>query len=158
MNIDSHSEFMRRAIELSNISVDLGGGPFGAVVVCNGKIIGEGHNQVTLHNDPTAHAEVVAIRNAAQALGTFDLSQCVVYTSCEPCPMCLSAMYWARIGTFYFGNTKTDADAIGFSDAFIYEELKKSFEERQLSAKQLMHAEALKVFQKWSLKTDKTEY
>ncbi len=151
-------KYMLRAIELSNISVEKGGGPFGAVVVCNGEIIAEAHNQVTLTNDPTAHAEVVAIRAAAQKLGTFDLSHCEVYTSCEPCPMCLGAMYWARIQCFYFGNTKLDADSIGFSDAFIYDELSKSFAERKMPAYPLMRDVAFEVFEKWKNKEDKTEY
>ena len=115
--------FMRQAIELSEENVRSGGGPFGAVIVRDGRVIATGTNGVTRLNDPTAHAEVTAIRNAARALGTFDLSGCEIYTSCEPCPMCLGAIYWARIGKMYYGNDQEDARRIGFDDSFIYEEI-----------------------------------
>lgn len=152
------NKFMERAIELASNSVDQAGGPFGAVVVKDGKIIAEGSNSVTLHNDPTAHAEVMAIRNACKALDTFDLSGCEVYTSCEPCPMCLSSMYWARIDRYYYGCTQDDAKDIGFDDSFIYKEIDLRPEDRSIKRKQLLHNKALTAFQKWDAKEDKTEY
>lgn len=153
-----HKEFMKEAIELSCKNVDNGGGPFGAVIVKNGKVISRGVNKVTICNDPTAHAEVNAIRDAAAELKTFDLSGCVIYSSCEPCPMCLAAIYWAHIDRIYFGNSKTDASEINFDDAFIYEEIMLSGEKRKLSSIQIMRDEALEVFKKWSSKEDKIEY
>lgn len=149
---------MARAIELSEDNVKNGGGPFGAVITKEGEIIAEGFNMVTQNNDPTAHAEVTAIRNAARKLKTFDLSGCTIYTSCEPCPMCLAAIYWAKIDKMYFGNTKKDADDIGFSDDFIYKEIDKPIHERQLVSVQMMNAEALKAFRLWEGKEDKVEY
>lgn len=153
-----NNKFMERAIELASQSVDNGGGPFGAVVVKDGAIVAEGSNCVTLHNDPTAHAEVSAIRTACSKLNTFDLSGCEVYTSCEPCPMCLASMYWARVDRYYYGCTQYDAKQIGFDDSFIYEEISLKKEERKLKSAQLLHKEALTAFQKWDAKEDKTEY
>ncbi len=151
-------KFMRSAISLSARSVDNGGGPFGAVIVKDGKIIASASNQVTLNNDPTAHAEIQAIRKACKKLKTFDLNGCVLYTSCEPCPMCLSAIYWARINQYYFANNKDDARKIGFDDAFIYSELDKPSEKRSIQQKQILREEALTVFNKWENKDDKIEY
>lgn len=151
-------EFMSRAIALSKINIDQGGGPFGAVIVKDGQVIGEGCNQVTRNNDPTAHAEVEAIRKAAQNIENFDLSQCEIYTSCEPCPMCLSAIYWARISKIFYANTKMDAAAIHFDDDFIYSEISKAHEQRSIPMKQMMRTEALQVFKDWENKEDKTHY
>ncbi len=134
------------------------GGPFGAVVVKDGTIIGEGWNQVTSTNDPTAHAEVVAIRNATKGIQNFSLEGCVLYTSCEPCPMCLAAAYWARLERIYFGNTRTDAAKHQFDDEFIYQEIPKELKNRKIPISQLLGAEAYLVFQEWDLKTDKTKY
>lgn len=153
-----NEKFMERAIELASNSVDSAGGPFGAVVVKDGKIIAEGSNCVTLHNDPTAHAEVMAIRNACKELNTFDLSGCEVYTSCEPCPMCLSSMYWAHVDRYYYGCTQDDAKAIGFDDSFIYKQIDLKPEDRSLKSSQMLHAKALTAFKKWEKKEDKTEY
>jgi tRNA(Arg) A34 adenosine deaminase TadA len=156
---DNHREFMRRAIELAQqgVNADLGG-PFGCVIVKDGLIIGEGCNQVTSTNDPTAHAEVVAVRDACRNLGSFQLDGCIVYTSCEPCPMCLCAIYWARPAGIYFASTREDAAAVGFDDELFYSELAKPNDERQLKMVSLMRDEAKKVFQDWSDKPDKTEY
>ncbi|WP_062175823.1 nucleoside deaminase [Dysgonomonas macrotermitis] len=151
-------EYMKRAIELSIKSVENGGGPFGAVVVKDGKIVAEGSNCVTLNNDPTAHAEVTTIRKACSTLNTFDLSGCEIYTSCEPCPMCLSAIYWARIERIYFGCDKTDAKNIGFDDSFIYEQIELKPEQRSIASSQVLHNEALKAFRMWTEKEDKIEY
>jgi tRNA(Arg) A34 adenosine deaminase TadA len=156
--MDKKNEFMARAIQLSEDNVKNGGGPFGAVITKGEEIIAEGFNMVTKNNDPTAHAEVMAIRNAARTLDTFDLSGCTIYTSCEPCPMCLAAIYWAKIDKMYFGNTKKDADSIGFSDDFIYKEIDKPVHERQLVSVQMMNAEALKAFKLWEEKDDREEY
>ena len=151
--------FMRRAIELAQIGVDKGaGGPFGAVVVKNGEIVGEGYNQVTSTNDPTAHAEVVAIRNACRNLQSFQLDGCVLYTSCEPCPMCLGAIYWARPETIFFACHHTDAAKVGFDDSFIYEEIICPIETRKIKTVNLLRDEGLTVFNNWANKTDKTEY
>jgi len=156
---EKHQEFMRIAIDLSEKNVfESVGGPFGAVVVKDGQIIAQSGNMVTSTNDPTAHAEVSAIRLACKALETFDLSGCVIYTSCEPCPMCLSAIYWARIDTIYFGNTKSDAAAIGFDDQFIYEELDKPANERKLPLHQLMRDEAQQAFRYWDNSALRTNY
>ena len=153
------SEFMMEAIRLSINNVEEGkGGPFGAVVVKDGKIIARGVNQVTTSNDPTAHAEVVAIRNACAALNTFQLDGCEIYTSCEPCPMCLGAIYWARPARLFYANTKEDATAINFDDQFIYEEIARPVSERKLFTKQVLREEALEAFKKWSESTIKTEY
>ena len=152
-------DFMKRAIELSRIHMEQNhGGPFGAVIVKDGKIVGEGWNEVTSSNDPTAHAEVQAIRSACNNLNTFDLSGCEVYTSCEPCPMCLSALYWARVSKIYYANTKRDAAQIEFDDDFIYQEIPKKLEERQIPMEQFLRDEALEVFKAWSQKLDKIEY
>ncbi|MFP9112359.1 nucleoside deaminase [Flavobacterium sp. RHBU_3] len=151
-------DFMLQAIKKAEDNVALGGGPFGAVIVKDNKIVAIGNNRVTLTNDPTAHAEVTAIREACTALGTFDLSGCEIYTSCEPCPMCLSAIYWARIGKIYYGNTKTDAKNIGFDDSFIYDEIEKSTAERTIPAVQFMPEEAIKAFKLWQEKDDKVRY
>ncbi len=149
---------MRQAIALSEKSVREGGGPFGAVIVKDGKVIAKAHNRVTLNNDPTAHAEVEAIRKACRKLKTFDLSGCELYASCEPCPMCLSAMYWAHIDRYYYGNDKTDAKEIGFDDKFIYDEIEKAPEYRSMPRTQMLRNEAIAVFKQWTEKEDKTEY
>ena len=149
---------MSRAIALSEESVRNGGGPFGAVIVKDGVIIAEGSNCVTIDNDPTAHAEVSTIRKACQALGTYDLSGCEIYTSCEPCPMCLGAIYWAHLDKIYYGNNKDDAARIGFNDAFIYEELNLKTEDRRLPSQVMLAEEAAKAFRMWEEKTDKKEY
>ena len=151
--------FMRRAISLAQKGIDSNsGGPFGAVVVKDGEIIGEGYNQVTSTNDPTAHAEVVAIRNACQKLGSFQLDNCILYTSCEPCPMCLGAIYWARPLRVFYAATREDAAQIGFDDQFIYEEIEKNFEHRQMKLVNLMRDEGLAVFENWENKSNKTKY
>lgn len=142
---------MEIAIQLSEKNVlESTGGPFGAVVVKDGKVIAKSANKVTITNDPTAHAEVAAIRIACKKLKTFDLSGCIIYTSCEPCPMCLSAVYWAKIETIYYANTKQDAQDIGFSDKFIYDELGKPMHKRQLPVQQMMRDEAQKAFKLWN--------
>lgn len=151
-------ELMMRAIELSENSVKRGGGPFGAVIARNGEIVAEGSNCVTLYNDPTAHAEVTAIRNATKQLGTFDLSGCEIYTSCEPCPMCLGAIYWAHLDKIYYANDRKDAARIGFDDDFIYKELEKPLEDRATPIIPLLRDEALQTFVAWEQKEDKTEY
>ncbi|RYY99713.1 MAG: nucleoside deaminase [Chitinophagaceae bacterium] len=151
--------FMREAIRLSVDNVTSGsGGPFGAVVVKDGAIIARGSNQVTASNDPTAHAEVVAIRAACAVLGSFQLEGCEIYTSCEPCPMCLGAIYWARPDKLYYANTQADAAAISFDDQFIYEELARPADQRRLFTRQLMRDEALEAFRLWTGSTQKTEY
>jgi tRNA(Arg) A34 adenosine deaminase TadA len=151
--------FMRHAIALSRRGMEGGaGGPFGAVVVQDGQVVAEGWNQVTSTNDPTAHAEVVAIRRACTALGRFDLRGAVLYTSCEPCPMCLSAAYWARLDAVVFGNARDDAAAIGFDDQFLYDEVAKPIEARSLPIRRLLAAEALEVFAAWAEKPDKVPY
>jgi tRNA(Arg) A34 adenosine deaminase TadA len=150
--------FMQQAINLSIENVDQGGGPFGAIIVKDGKVIASGVNRVTANNDPTAHAEVNAIREAAKTLNTFNLKGCEIYTSCEPCPMCLGAIYWARIDKIYYGNTKADAKKIGFDDSFIYDELDKPIEERHIPTVQLMPLQANIAFERWSTMDNKTEY
>lgn len=155
---EKKSEFMRRAIALSEQSVRTGGGPFGAVIVRDNDIIAEASNSVTIDNDPTAHAEVNCIRQATRRLGTFDLSGCDIYTSCEPCPMCLGAIYWARLDKMYYGNNKTDAKNIGFDDSFIYDELQLKPEDRKLPSEILLHNEALTAFKAWVAKEDRIEY
>jgi len=155
----NHEYFMEKAIELSLDNMRSGkGGPFGAIIVKDGKIVGSGANHVTSENDPTAHAEVVAIRDACRNLGTFQLDDCIIYTSCEPCPMCLGAIYWARPKAIYYANTRVDAANIGFDDDFIYEELKKDLEIRSLPIEQVGRENAIKVFEEWKKKTDKIEY
>lgn len=158
MITEQDKQFMREAIRLANESVERGGGPFGAVIVKDGEIVAGSSNSVTIDNDPTAHAEVNTIRKACQKLRTFDLSGCTIYTSCEPCPMCLGAIYWARIGKIFYGNTRKDARDIDFADDFIYEELELPLEKRTLPIKPLLRDEALKTFRLWTEKTDKTEY
>ena len=154
----NENKFMRMAIELSKESVARGGGPFGAVIVRDGKLIARGANRVTLNNDPTAHAEVVAIRNACRELQTFDLSGCTVYTSCEPCPMCLSALYWAGVSRICYANTKRDAAAIDFDDSFIYDQLDLDYDQRSIQCEHFMRDEALLAFSRWAEKEDKIEY
>jgi tRNA(Arg) A34 adenosine deaminase TadA len=151
-------EFMRRAIQLSLESVKHGGGPFGAVIVKEGKIIAEAANRVTLDNDPTAHAEVNAIRQAARSLGKFDLSGCDIYTSCEPCPMCLGAIYWAHLDHIYYGCNRRDAADAGFDDEFIYQELSLAPAERQKMMEVLLPDESLAAFRMWKEKKDKRRY
>ena len=149
---------MRRAIALANASVERGGGPFGAVIVKDGEVIAEGSNSVTLNTDPTAHAEVTAIREACRKLGTFHLEDCTIYTSCEPCPMCLGAIYWAGIKRIYYGNTRKDAADIDFADDFIYEEMARPLDERRLPIRPLLRDEALESFRRWTAKSDRVEY
>lgn len=151
-------DYIRKAINLANNSIDNGGGPFGAVIVRNNEIIAEASNSVTNDNDPTAHAEVNAIRMATKKLNTFDLSDCEIYSSCEPCPMCLGAIYWAKINKLYFACNQNDADKIGFSDEFIYKELEKPYQERNLSSENILREEGLSVFEKWQNFEDKIEY
>ena len=152
------SEFMKRAIELSVESVNKGGGPFGSVIVKDNKIVAEGSNKVTSSNDPTAHGEIVAIREACKKLNNFNLSGCILYSTCEPCPMCLSAIYWARINEIFYANTREDARKIDFDDSLIYSELKKNIDERKIPMTQIMRDEALKAFELWDKKTDKVKY
>ena len=152
------NKFMQRAIELSIESIDSGGGPFGSVIVKDEKIISEGMNRVTVDNDPTSHGEIVAIRNACKKLNTFNLSNCSLYSSCEPCPMCMSAIYWSRIGKVYYANTRDDAKKINFDDSLIYSEIPKKNEDKKIPIKQMMRDEALKAFNLWDKKTDKIEY
>ena len=154
-----HQQFMRRAIELAQMGVDDNlGGPFGCVVVKDGAIIGEGSNSVTSTNDPTAHAEVVAIREACKNLNSFQLDGCSIYTSCEPCPMCLGAIYWARPSALFIAATREDAALAGFDDDLFYSELEKPNDERQLKMQSLLREESQKVFQNWIEKPDKVEY
>ena len=150
---------MREAIRLSIDMMRGGeGGPFGAVVVKKNKIVGRGCNQVTSTNDPTAHAEIVAIRDACRRLRTFQLEDCQLYTSCEPCPMCLSAIYWARLSRVYYGNTRKDAANIAFDDDFIYREVALPIRKRKIAMKQLLRDEALQAFVEWEQKADKVPY
>ena len=149
---------MRRAIALSVESVAKGGGPFGAVIARDGEIVAEASNSVTIDHDPTAHAEVNCIRRAAARLGTFDLSGCVIYTSCEPCPMCLGAIYWAHLDKIFYANDRKDAAAIGFDDDFKYTELSLDVAERTKRRGQLLRPEAMKAFDMWAASTAKTEY
>jgi len=154
-----NNRFMARAIQLSMEGVQSGrGGPFGAVIVKDGAIVAEGTNQVTSTNDPTAHAEVLAIREACAKLGSFELKDCELYTSCEPCPMCIGAIYWARLARVYFANTAEDAARIGFDDSFIYNELKQAHANRRIPMMQLMREEALAGFRAWEAKSDKIKY
>ena len=155
----TEEKFMREAIRISFETMRSGkGGPFGAVVVKNGKIIGRGGNNVLATNDPTAHAEVVAIREACKTLGNFQLDGCELYTSCEPCPMCLGAIYWARPSKVWYANTKTDAAVAGFDDAFIYGELKLENEQRKFRMTQICREEAFEAFKEWQEKPDKIAY
>jgi len=154
-----NAKFMREAIRLSIQMMRRGkGGPFGAVVVKGSKIVGRGCNQVTSANDPTAHAEIVAIREACRRLRTFQLDDCDLYTSCEPCPMCLAAIYWARIRSVFYGNTRQDASKIAFDDDFIYRQVALPLNRRKLRMKKLLRPEALKAFSEWEHKTDKIPY
>jgi tRNA(Arg) A34 adenosine deaminase TadA len=152
-------QFLERAIELSREGMRAGkGGPFGCVIVKDGKIIGEGYNQVATTNDPTAHAEVVAIRNACQHLNSFQLTDCDVYASCEPCPMCLGAIYWARPNRVIYANTKQDAAAINFDDQFIYDEIEKPGNQKTIVFIHSPHQQALEVFKEWEHMDHKIEY
>lgn len=151
---------MDRAIELSDLSIAGGGGPFGAVIVKDGLVIGEGHNKVVMSCDPTAHAEVMAIRDACQKVGSHSLAGCTIYTSCEPCPMCLSACYWAGLDFIYYANNRKDAAGVGFDDDFIYEEFTKPLTERRIPITHMpSHSDkAAKVFAEWAAKVDKVPY
>ena len=151
-------KFMRKAIALSIQNIQKGGGPFGAVIVKDGKVIATGVNRVTKNTDPTAHAEVTAIRKASKKLGTFDLAGCDIYTSCEPCPMCLGAVYWAHLDKMYYGNTKADAKSVGFDDSFIYDEIELKPEKRRLLTTQLLPDEAIEAFKAWANTENKVEY
>ncbi len=152
------NQFMIKAIELSIESVKKGGGPFGSVIVKDGIIIAEGFNKVTTTNDPTAHGEIVAIREACNKLNTFNLKGTELYSNCEPCPMCLSAIYWARIDKIYYANTREDAQKIDFDDSLIYSEFKKKIDKRKIPMIQMMRDEALKAFELWDKKADKVKY
>ncbi len=152
------ARFMEMAIRLSEENIDRGGGPFGAVIVRDGEVIATGANSVVPTNDPTAHAEVTAIRNACKKLGSYELTGCTVYSSCEPCPMCLAALYWARVSRICYGNTKTDAKAIDFDDSFIYDQLDLSYSDRLIRCDHFMRDRAIKAFEKWVAKNDKIPY
>ncbi len=157
--IEGSPEFMRQAIRLATENVSSGrGGPFGAVVVKDGNVIATGANQVTASNDPTAHAEVVAIRNACAALGTFQLSGCDVYTSCEPCPMCLAALYWSRCRAIFYGNSAEDAARVGFDDSFLYQEVRKPIDQRSIPISRLLPGEAQESFTAWQGSPFKVDY
>ena len=156
--MENKSKFMLRAIELSIQSAKTSGGPFGYVIVKNNKIIAEGFNQVTSNNDPTAHAEIVAIRNACQNQNNFFLKECDLYSTCEPCPMCLSAIYWAHIENIYYANTRLDAKNIDFDDSFIYSEINKNINSRKIKMYQMHRDEALEAFKIWEKKKDKIKY
>lgn len=156
---EDHIAYMRQAIELARKGVALGsGGPFGCVIVKDGQVVGEGCNEVTSANDPTAHAEITAIRAACRTLASFQLTGCTIYTSCEPCPMCLGAIYWARPAAVFFAGTREDAASAGFDDELFYEELKKPNDMRQLKMQGLLREEARNVFDAWIQKADKVEY
>ena len=152
------AKFMQMAIDLSIENIDTGGGPFGAVIVRNGEVIATGANRVVPNADPTAHAEVMAIRNACTKLGTFQLNDCTIYSSCEPCPMCLSALYWAGVKRICYGNTKDDAKTIDFDDSFIYDQLDLSYADRSIKCEHFMRDNALAAFRKWDEKEDKVRY
>jgi tRNA(Arg) A34 adenosine deaminase TadA len=152
------NKFMQRAIDLSIESIDSGGGPFGSVIAKGEEIISEGMNRVTVNNDPTAHGEITAIRQACKKLNTFDLTGYELYTNCEPCPMCLSAIYWSHIDKVYYANTRDDAHKIDFLDPVIYTELQKSNEEKKIRMVQMMREEGLKAFKIWDKKADKIKY
>jgi len=152
------NKFMIKAIELSIKSAETIGGPFGCVIVKDNKIISEGSNKVTSMNDPTAHGEIVAIREACLKLNTFNLSGCELYSSCEPCPMCLSAIYWSHIDKIFYANTRNDAKNIDFDDSFIYSEINKKIEDRKIQMTQMLRDEALKAFKIWNTKVDKIKY
>jgi len=156
--MEEKNKFMLKAIELSIKSAETTGGPFGCIIVKDNKIVSEGFNKVTLTNDPTAHGEIVAIREACNKLNTFKLSGCELYSSCEPCPMCLSAIYWSRIDKIFYANTRDDAKNIDFDDSFIYSEINKKIEDRKLQMIQMHRDEALKAFKIWDEKVDKIKY
>ncbi len=159
MIMTREEKFMQEAILLSGQSIyNNQGGPFGCVIVKGNEIVGRGYNRVTSNNDPTAHAEVEAIRDACKNLNSFQLQDCEIYTSCEPCPMCLGAIYWARPKIVYFANNRQDAADIGFDDSMIYEEMKSPIEERKIPIKNMGREAALKIFEAWKNKSDKTEY
>lgn len=159
MSAERNLDFMREAVRLSAEEMRKGaGGPFGAIVVKDNRIVAPGWNRVTSANDPTAHAEITAIRNACGVLGTFSLRGCEIYTSCEPCPMCLAAIYWARLDRIYFANTREEAAAIGFDDAHIYGEVSKPIDDRVIPTTRLLLPEAAKVFAEWQAKPDKVAY
>jgi len=155
---EARSDYMSEAIKLAKLSIERGGGPFGCVIVKEGVIIGKGYNKVTMINDPTAHAEIMAIRDACQNLKTFQLTGCEIYTTCYPCPMCLGAIYWARPAIIYYGATHQEAHDAGFDDQFIYDELAKPDETKRIPLIQLKHTDASFVFKKWSNKDNKIEY
>jgi tRNA(Arg) A34 adenosine deaminase TadA len=161
-NLDEQNEenYMKKACKLAELGVKRGGGPFGCIIVdkTSGEIFGKGHNMVSLEQNPTLHAEMVAINDACHNLNTFDLSACALYTSCEPCPMCLAAIYWAHIGTVYYGNTKKDAANIGFDDSFIYDEMAKPMEQRAVKMTQIGAKNAAIAFEEWTNKSDKIRY
>jgi guanine deaminase len=156
--MEEKNKFMLKAIELSIKSAETIGGPFGCVIVKENKIISEGSNKVTSTNDPTAHGEIVAIREACLKLNTFNLSGCELYSSCEPCPMCLSAIYWSHIDKIFYANTRNDAKNIDFDDSFIYSEINKKIEDRKIQMTQMLRDEALKAFKIWNTKVDKIKY
>ena len=156
--MDEHEKFMRKAISLSIQNIERGGGPFGAVIVKDGRIVATGVNRVTAANDPTAHAEISAIRKAAKKLGTFSPEGCTLYTSCEPCPMCLGAVYWAHFDRLFYANTKSDAKKVGFDDSFIYDEIELNPSERSIKTVRLLPEEAIRAFEFWNEKDDKIEY
>ena len=156
--MEEKNKFMLKAIELSIKSAETVGGPFGCVIVKDNKIISEGSNKVTSTNDPTAHGEIVAIRDACLKLNTFNLSGCELYSSCEPCPMCLSAIYWSRIEKIFYANSRNDAKNIDFDDSFIYSEINKKIEDRKIQMTQMLRDEALKAFKIWDNKVDKIKY
>ena len=155
---EQDKDFMREAIKLADASVAKGGGPFGAVIVKDGKVIAGSSNRVTIDNDPTAHAEVNTIRMACRALNTFSLEGCDIYTSCEPCPICLGAIYWAHIDRIFYGNNRKDAADIDFADNFIYEELEKPMDKRSVPITPMLRDEAIRTFVAWKEKSDKVEY
>ena len=156
--MEEKNKFMLKAIDLSIKSAETIGGPFGCVIVKDNKIISEGSNKVTSTNDPTAHGEIVAIRDACLKLNTFNLSGCELYSSCEPCPMCLSAIYWSHIEKIFYANSRNDAKNIDFDDSFIYSEINKKIEERKIKMTQMLRDEALKAFKIWDNKVDKIKY
>ena len=154
----NQNDFMHRALHLARRSLDNGGGPFGAVIVRDGLILAEGNNRVTATPDPTAHAEVVAIRKAALAIENFDLSGCEIYTSCEPCPMCLASIYWARLDNIWFAGSRHDAADAGFDDAFLYDEIAAPMNQRRIPIRQVLAEDAMAVFATWRAKPDKVDY
>jgi tRNA(Arg) A34 adenosine deaminase TadA len=154
-----HEKFMQMAIDLAKEGMEKNaGGPFGCVIVKNGEVVGKGHNEVTSSFDPTAHAEIVAIRRATKNLNDYELKDCILYTSCEPCPMCLGAIYWSRPDKVFYACTKEDAAAVNFDDQFIYEEIEKPFDQREIPMENVLRQKAVEVFKEWELKEDKTPY